>query len=63
MHCLRSTVADARRIMRQVRLPRGPKDNEAVHTRIEASNRGCGWAKDIEASMEQDRYLRAKGMG
>lgn len=41
----------------------GPRDNEAVRTRIEASTRGCRWAKDIEASLEVDRYLRAKGIG
>jgi hypothetical protein len=41
----------------------GAKDNEAVRTRIEASTRGCGWARELEASMEQDRYLRAKGIG
>jgi KaiC/GvpD/RAD55 family RecA-like ATPase len=41
----------------------GAKDNEAVRTRIEASTRGCGWAEEIEASLEQDRYLRSKGIG
>ena len=41
----------------------GPRDNEAVRTRIEASSRGCGWAKELESSMEQDRYLRAMGIG
>ena len=38
----------------------GPKDNEAVSLRIEASGRGCEWAQQIEASEEQDRYWAAK---
>lgn len=41
----------------------GPRDNEAVRTRIEASTRGCGWAEEIERSLEVDRYLRSKGIG
>lgn len=41
----------------------GPRDNEATRLRIEASTRGCGWAEDIERSLEVDRYLRAKGIG
>ena len=41
----------------------GPKDNEAVGLRIEASHRGCGWAKEIEDREEQDRYWRARQPG
>ncbi len=41
----------------------GPKDNEAVRLRVEASGRGCGWAEEIERSLEVDRYLMSKGIG
>lgn len=36
----------------------GENDNEAVGLRIEAGNRGCEWAKQLEASREQDRYYK-----
>lgn len=38
----------------------GQRDNEAVGLRIEASGHGCGWAKEIEDKLEQDRYWRSK---
>lgn len=41
----------------------GQRDNEAVRLRIAGSAGGCGWARKIEESLEQDRYLRSKGIG
>ena len=40
----------------------GREDLEAGDLRREGLHAGCGWAREIEASREQDRYLRSKGL-
>lgn len=40
----------------------GARGYTPIGLRIDASRRGCAWARAIEASEEQDRYLRAKGV-
>jgi hypothetical protein len=41
----------------------GREDLEAGDLRREGLHLGCDWARDVEASREQDRYLRARGIG